>query len=56
MLLEHLGWGEAGDMILRALDRTIGEKIVTYDLARQMQGARQVKTSEFAGALIERLG
>ncbi len=56
MLLEHLGWGEAGARILGALDRTIGEKIVTYDLARQMQGAKQVKTSEFADALIERLG
>jgi len=55
MMLEHLGWGEAAARVTRSLDRTLGEKIVTYDLARQMEGARQVKTSGFADALIERL-
>jgi len=55
MMYEHLGWGEAAERVTRALNRALGEKIVTYDLARQMEGARQVKTSEFADALIERL-
>jgi isocitrate dehydrogenase len=55
MMLEHLGWGEAAARLTAALDRTIGEKIVTYDLARQMAGARQVGTAAFGDALIERL-
>ena len=55
MLLEHIGWPEAAALIIRGLERTIKEGIVTYDLARQMERARQVKTSEFAGALLERM-
>ena len=55
MLLEHLGWGEAASSIERALGRTIEQKIVTYDLARQMEGAREVRCSEFAAAIIENL-
>ncbi len=55
MMLEHLGWDEAGDKIRQALERTIAAKIVTYDLARQTAGAREVKTSEFASAMIEAL-
>jgi len=55
MMLEHLGWGDAATLVARGLDRAIGEKVVTYDLARQMDGARQVKTSEFATAIIERM-
>ncbi len=55
MLLEHLGWGEAAALIGRGLEKVIGEGLVTYDLARQMPGAREVKTSEFAGALLERM-
>ncbi len=55
MMLEHLGWAEAGALVARGLDRAIGEKVVTYDLARQTEGARQVKTSEFATAIIERM-
>ena len=42
-------------MIIGAMDRTIGDKIVTYDFARMMDGAKEVKCSEFATALIERL-
>ncbi len=53
MLLEHLGWQEAADDIVRGLERTIQRKIVTYDLARQMEGAREVRCSEFAQAIIE---
>jgi isocitrate dehydrogenase len=52
MMLRYLGWGEAADLIVQALDRTIAEKLVTYDFARLMEGATEVKTSEFATAMI----
>jgi isocitrate dehydrogenase len=55
MMFEHLGWQEAADDIVRALEATIGEKIVTYDFARLMDGATEVKTSEFAAAIVDRL-
>ena len=55
MMFEHLGWNEAADEIVRALEATIGDKIVTYDFARQMEGATEVKTSEFASAIVDRL-
>lgn len=55
MMLEHLGWQEAADRIRTALEQTIAQKIVTYDLARQTDGAREVKTSEFASAIIDAL-
>jgi isocitrate dehydrogenase len=55
MMFEHLGWQEAGDNIVRALEATIADKIVTYDFARQMEGATEVKTSEFASAIVDRL-
>jgi len=55
MMFEYLGWQEAADLIVRSLSRTIADKIVTYDFARQMEGAREVKTSEFARAMIERM-
>jgi isocitrate dehydrogenase len=55
MMLEHLGWQDAADDIVRALEATIAEKIVTYDFARLTEGAKEVKTSEFATAIIERL-
>jgi isocitrate dehydrogenase len=55
MMLEHLGWQEAATLTQKALEQTILAKIVTYDLARQMPGAREVKTSEFASAMIERM-
>jgi isocitrate dehydrogenase len=48
MMLNHLGWTEAADAIERALEKTIGAKTVTYDFARLMEGAREVKCSEFA--------
>jgi isocitrate dehydrogenase len=48
MMLNHLGWTEAADAIERALEKTIGAKTVTYDFARLMDGAREVKCSEFA--------
>src|SRR5205823_9793301 len=55
MMFEHLGWQEAADAIVRALEATIAEKIVTYDFARLMEGATEVKTSEFAAAIVDRL-
>ena len=55
MMFEHLGWNDAADEIVRALEATIGDKIVTYDFARQMDGATEVKTSEFASAIVDRL-
>ncbi len=52
MMLRYMGWVEAADLIIAALEKTIAQKIVTYDFARLMQGAKEVKTSEFADALI----
>lgn len=55
MMLEHLGWREAGSAIDRAIEQTISEGIVTYDLARQMPKGQEVRCSEFAQAVIDRL-
>jgi len=55
LLLEHLGWQGAADDVVRALEATIGEGIVTYDFARLTEGATEVRTSEFAAAIVDRL-
>ncbi|HEY3832634.1 MAG TPA: NADP-dependent isocitrate dehydrogenase [Acidimicrobiia bacterium] len=55
LMFEHLGWQDAADDIVRALEATIAEKIVTYDFARLMDGAKEVKCSQFAQAIVERL-
>ncbi len=55
MMFRYLGWGEAADLIVESLEAAIGDKIVTYDFARLMEGATEVKTSEFADAVIERM-
>ncbi|MGH9119655.1 MAG: NADP-dependent isocitrate dehydrogenase [Acidimicrobiales bacterium] len=55
MLFEHLGWEKVADDIVRAMEQTISDRIVTYDFARLMEGATQVKTSEFAAAVVDRL-
>ncbi|MDQ3211898.1 MAG: isocitrate dehydrogenase (NADP(+)) [Acidobacteriota bacterium] len=52
MMFRYLGWGSAADLIERGLEKTIREKKVTYDLARQMDGATELKTSAFADAII----
>ncbi len=52
MMLEHIGWFEAADMITHAYETTLDQKIVTYDFARQMEGAKEVRTSEFAAQVI----
>ena len=55
MMFEHLGWNAAADAIVAALEETIAAKIVTYDFARLMEGATEVRCSEFAQAIIDRL-
>jgi len=55
MMLRYMGWTEAADAIIAAMDRAIGAKTVTYDFARLMEGAREVKCSEFADELIKHL-
>ena len=52
MMLEYMGWEEAAALITTAYEKTLDQKIVTYDFARQMDGAKEVKTSEFATAVI----
>jgi isocitrate dehydrogenase len=55
MMFDYLGWVEVGQKVKMALEKTILEKTVTYDLARQMKGAKKLKCSEFASAIIENL-
>jgi isocitrate dehydrogenase len=55
MMLRHMGWVEAADAIIRSMEKTIQDKVVTYDFARQMQGAKQVSCSGFGQAMIERM-
>jgi len=55
MMLEYIGWKEAADLIWEALAKTIQSKVVTYDLARQMEGAREVKCSEFAEEIVKNI-
>jgi isocitrate dehydrogenase len=56
MMLDHLGWREASGLVREALQATIKAKTVTYDLARQIRGATQLKCSEFGQAIADRLG
>jgi len=51
MMLDYLGWGEAADLVHRAIEAAILRKTVTYDLARQIDGATEVRCSEFAAAI-----
>ena len=55
LMFEHLGWFDAANDIVKALEQTIADKIVTYDFARLMEGATEVKCSEFASAIVDRL-
>ncbi len=55
MMLEYMGWREAADLIVKGYEKTVCDKIVTYDFARLMLGATEVKTSEFASAIIDRM-
>jgi isocitrate dehydrogenase len=55
MMLRHLGWGEAADLVVKGMDGAISARRVTYDFARLMEGATEVKTSEFADAIIQNM-
>ncbi|MFQ5983573.1 MAG: NADP-dependent isocitrate dehydrogenase [Woeseiaceae bacterium] len=55
MMLRYMGWIEAADIIIESMDATIGQKMVTYDFARLMEGATKVKCSEFATAMIDNM-
>jgi isocitrate dehydrogenase len=55
MMLRYMGWNEAADLILKGMDGAIGAKTVTYDLARMMDGATELKCSEFGTAVIEKM-
>ena len=56
MMLEYMGWQEAADLILRGLEKSIAARTVTYDFERLMEGAKKVRTSEFAGEMIKHMG
>ena len=55
MMLEHLGWREAAGLVIRGMEATFRKKIVTYDLARLMEGTREARTSEFASAVVDNM-
>ncbi len=55
LMFRYLGWSEVSDLIVRGMEAAIGDKIVTYDFARLMEDANEVKTSQFADAVIERM-
>jgi len=55
LMLEHLGWNEAADLITASMEKTINSKVVTYDFARLLDGAKKVKCSEFADELIKNM-
>ncbi len=56
MMLRHLGWTEAADLVIEGMDGAIGARTVTYDFARLMQGAKEVRCSEFGQAIIAHMG
>jgi isocitrate dehydrogenase len=56
MMLRYMGWTEAADLILKGMDGAIGSKTVTYDFARLMEGAKEVKCSEFGSAVVAHMG
>lgn len=55
MMLEHIGWDKAGEIVIQALKKTISQKRVTYDLARQMENSTELKCSEFGSAIIQNM-
>jgi len=56
LMLEHLGWTEAAELVINSVEKTIASKVVTYDFARLMEGATEVKCSEFGDELIKNMG
>ncbi len=55
MMLRHLGWNEAADLVIKGIEQAISDRVVTYDFARLMDGASEVSCSEFARAVAERM-
>jgi isocitrate dehydrogenase len=55
MMFRYMGWSDAADRIIRGLEATLAQKVVTYDFARLMEGAREVKCSEFATAIVDNM-
>jgi len=55
LMFRYMGWSEAADLIISSLEKAIDDKQVTYDLARMIPGSTELKTSEFADAMIKRL-
>ena len=55
MMLEHMGWDDAAKLIYSGLEGAISKKLVTYDLERQMDGAKLLKCSEFADAIVDNM-
>ena len=55
MMLRHMGWNEAADLVVKGMDGAIGSKRVTYDFARQMDGATELKCSEFGDEIIRHM-
>jgi isocitrate dehydrogenase len=55
MMLRYMGWGEAADCVIRGMDGAIGSKRVTYDFARLMEGASEIKCSEFGDNIISHM-
>jgi isocitrate dehydrogenase len=55
MMLEHMGWDAAAERVVRGLERAIANKTVTYDLERQMEGAKLVSTSGFAEEIVRNM-
>ena len=55
MLLRHIGWTEAADLVIRGIERAIASKRVTYDFARQMEGATELRCSEFARVIADNM-
>ena len=56
MMLRHLGWEEAADLIIAGLEATIKDQVVTYDFARLMEGSNEVRCSEFGAAIVKNMG
>jgi isocitrate dehydrogenase len=52
MMLRYMGWPEAADLVIKGMDGAISARTVTYDFARQMEGAKEVKCSQFGDAVI----
>jgi isocitrate dehydrogenase len=56
MMLRYMGWNEAADLIIASLEKTIGQKRVTYDFHRMMEGATKLSTSDFGRAMVKNMG